>query len=63
VRVVFGFNADEGIRISKAQKYDTSLRQGWYPLVEWGMNREACLRYLKEVTGETWLKSACIYFI
>jgi len=25
------------------------------------MNREDCLRYLKEVTGETWLKSACTY--
>ena len=60
VRVAFGFNADEGVRISKAQRYDTPLRHGWYPLVEWGMNREACLRYLKEVTGETWLKSACV---
>jgi hypothetical protein len=63
VRVAFGFNADEGVRISKARRYDTPLRRGWYPLVEWGMGREDCLRYLKEVTGETWLKSACIYFI
>jgi hypothetical protein len=61
VRVAFGFNSDEGVRISKAKRYDTPLRHGWYPLVEWGMDREACLRYLKEVTGETWLKSACIY--
>jgi len=61
VRVAFGFNADEGVRISRAQRYDTPLRHGWYPLVEWGMNREDCLRYLKEVTGETWLKSACTY--
>src|SRR5262245_37534953 len=61
IRVAFGFNADEGVRISRAERYDTPLRRGWYPLVEWGMGREDCLRYLKEVTGETWLKSACIY--
>jgi hypothetical protein len=60
VRIAFGFNSDEGVRISKAQRYDTPLRHGWYPLVEWGMNREDCLRYLKEVTGETWPKSACV---
>src|SRR5262245_1572518 len=61
VRVAFGFNVDESVRIGKAQRYDTPLRHGWYPLVDWGMNREDCLRYLKEVTGETWLKSACTY--
>jgi hypothetical protein len=61
VRVAFGFNADEGVRINRAQRYDTPLRHGWYPLVDWGMNREDCLHYLKEVTGETWLKSACTY--
>jgi hypothetical protein len=61
VRVAFGFNVDESVRIGKAQRYDTPLRRGWYPLVEWGMNRNDCLRYLQEVTGETWLKSACVY--
>jgi len=62
-RVAFGFNADEGARVSKAEKYDTPLRRGYYPLVEWGMNRDDCLRYLKEVTGETWPRSCCAYFI
>ena len=62
VRVAFGFNADEGSRIAKAQKYDTSFRQGWYPLAhDWGWNRDDCARYLKEVTGEDWPKSACVY--
>jgi hypothetical protein len=62
VRIAFGFNSDEGNRISKAQKYDTSWRRGWYPLAhEWGWNRDACARYLKEVTGEDWPKSACTY--
>lgn len=62
VRVAFGFNSEEANRISKAQKYDTSWRRGWYPLAhEWGWNRDDCARYLKEVTGEDWPKSACIY--
>ena len=61
VRVAFGFNCDEESRIARAAKYDTELRQGWYPLAAWGWSREQCLRYLKEMTGETWPKSACIY--
>jgi hypothetical protein len=62
VRVAFGFNSEEANRISKAQKYDTSWRRGWYPLAhEWGWNRADCERYLKEVTGEDWPKSACVY--
>lgn len=62
VRVAFGFNSEEVSRISKAQKYDTSWRRGWYPLAqEWGWNRDDCARYLKEVTGEDWPKSACLY--
>lgn len=60
-RVTFGFNADEGERVIKAQKYDTPSRRGHYPLVEWGMNRDDCLRYLKEVTGETWPRSCCCF--
>ena len=62
VRVAFGFNSDEGNRISKAQKYDTPWRRGWYPLAQdWGWNRDDCARYLKDVTGEDWPKSACVY--
>lgn len=61
VRIAFGFNAEESSRINKAQKYDTPTRRGWYPLLEWGWDRNACLRYLKEITGEIWLKSACVY--
>jgi hypothetical protein len=51
LRVAFGFNVDESARIGKARRYDTSLRRGWYPLVEWGINREDCLRYIHEVTS------------
>ena len=61
VRVAFGFNSEEGKRISKAQKFDTPWRQSSFPMVDWGWDRDACSRYLKEVTGETWPKSACVY--
>jgi hypothetical protein len=61
VHVAFGFNCDEESRIARAAKYDTELRQGFYPLAAWQWSRERCLQYLKEVTGETWRKSACVY--
>ena len=61
VRVAFGFNCDEESRIARAAKYDTELRQGFYPLAEWRWSRERCLQYLKEMTGATWRKSACVY--
>ena len=61
VRVAFGFNYDEESRIARAAKYDTALRQGWYPLAAWQWSRERCLEYLKAMTGETWRKSACVY--
>jgi len=61
VRVAFGFNCDEESRIIRAAKYDTALRQGWYPLSDWRWSRERCQQYLKEITGETWQKSACVY--
>ncbi len=62
VRIAFGFNVDEERRIIKARKYDTPQRLGWYPLAhDWRWTRSDCERYLKEVTGEEWLKSACVY--
>lgn len=62
VRVAFGFNVDEERRIIKAQKYDTPIRLGWYPLAhDWRWTRADCEQYLKEITGEDWLKSACVY--
>lgn len=61
VRVAFGFNADEGDRINKARTYDTPSRYGWYPVAEeLGWNRDDCQRYLKEITGETFQRSACV---
>lgn len=59
--IAFGFNVDETTRYAKAAKYDTPFRQGFYPLVEWGWNREACLAYIHQVLGVTWKKSCCVY--
>lgn len=62
VRVAFGFNVDESDRINKARTYDNPSRYGWYPVAEeLGWNRDNCQRYLKEITGETFERSACIY--
>jgi hypothetical protein len=61
-RVAFGFNADEKDRIARARGYDTPLRIGYYPLAEdlhW--NREDCGRYLRDLTGETFVRSYCVY--
>ena len=44
-RIAFGFNAEEHGRISRAASYDTPLRQGFYPLVEWGWTRQDCIDY------------------
>lgn len=59
-RVAFGFNADEHKRIDKAMRYDSPARQSFYPLVEWGWTRDACIDYLFRVFGVLWHKSACV---
>jgi len=62
VRVAFGFNVDESDRINKARTYDNPSRYGWYPVAEeLGWNRDDCQSYLKEITRETFERSACIY--
>lgn len=62
-RVAFGFNADETTRALKGAKYDTPLRQGWYPLVEWGWSRQDCKDYIKTIldVDVQWMKSACVF--
>jgi hypothetical protein len=59
--VAFGFNAEEVSRVERAKVYDTSIRLGFYPLVEWRWGRQACLDYIREKTGILWSKSACVY--
>jgi hypothetical protein len=57
-RVAFGFNAEEHKRIDKAMRYDPPSRQSFYPLVEWGWTRDACIDYLFRTLGVLWQKSA-----
>jgi hypothetical protein len=59
--VAFGFNADEAKRVERARTYDTAVRVGFYPLVEWGWNREKCIQYLQETLGVRWRRSSCFY--
>ena len=59
-RLVFGFEAGETRRAEKATAFDTLHRVAEFPLIDWGWDREACRRYIEEVTGvPDWPKSCC----
>lgn len=61
-RHVIGYEVGEHKRVLKDQRYNTSLRTGWYPLVDdWGWDRERCQEYATGVLGVTWEKSACVF--
>ncbi|WP_234798272.1 hypothetical protein [Mycobacteroides chelonae] len=60
-RHVIGYESGEINRANKDRLYDTDLRTGWYPLVEWGWDRQRCQDYVQEVLGCTWHKSACTF--
>lgn len=60
-RHVVGFEANEPNRARKDAFYNTDLRTGEYPLLEWGWDRQACLDYIRDALGVTWNKSACVY--
>lgn len=61
-RLVFGFEAGEQCRAEKATRFDTVHRVAEFPLIDWGWDREACRRYIEQVTGVAdWPKSACAY--
>ena len=50
-RIAFGFNADEKNRISRSCEYNTVSREAFYPLLEWGWDRGACIEYIRSVLG------------
>jgi hypothetical protein len=57
-----GFAVGEERRVAKDQNFGTMAgRVPSYPLIEWGWDRQDCIDYIKEITGVTWLKSACGY--
>ena len=58
-RHVMGFEANEPKRAAKDRLYNTALRTGEYPLIEWGWDREACKAFIYRLTGVHWKKSAC----
>lgn len=60
-RIAFGFNADEIERIERSIEYNTQSREAFYPLRDWGWNRQACVDYLASVLGVVWKRSACVY--
>lgn len=61
-RLAFGFGKSEEVRARRATEYDTPHRRAEFPLIEWGWDREACQRYIENVTGvPDWPKSACVY--
>lgn len=66
VRVAFGYNSEEPRRAEKAIAADDFTRVGierksFFPLIEWGWDREDCLRYIFDAIGVVWDKSACTY--
>lgn len=58
-RHVIGYELGEQGRALKDQRYNTSQRTGWYPLIDWQWTRQTCQEYLTAVTGQAWEKSAC----
>jgi hypothetical protein len=61
-RQAVGFHTGEHGRARRDATYDTPRREGFYPLIEWGWDRQQASRFIEEVTGvAAWPKSACIY--
>jgi hypothetical protein len=61
-RLAFGFEIGEQGRARQASEYDTRHRVAEFPLIDWGWDREACRRYIEQITGvPDWPKSACVY--
>lgn len=59
--VAFGFNAEEIKRVDRAKSFDTAVRVGFYPLVEWGWTRQQCIDYLQGVFGARASRSSCVF--
>jgi hypothetical protein len=61
IRRAIGYNADEQERADRAEGYSTDDQPYEFPLVSWGWGRERCVGYVREVVGETWRKSCCVF--
>lgn len=60
-RHLVGFSTAERSRAKRDTRYNTELRTGEYPLIDWGWGRADALRFLEETFNEKWIKSACTY--
>ncbi|MGK5677622.1 hypothetical protein [Actinoplanes sp. URMC 104] len=60
-RHVVGFAAEEVTRAKRDTSYTSAARTPWYPLIEWGWDRESCLAYLRDVFAVDWSRSCCGY--
>lgn len=58
---VIGYEAGEIARARRDATYDTRVRTGIYPLINWDWDRAACEDYIYRQTGARWPKSACTY--
>lgn len=61
IRRAIGYNADEEARAERAEGYSTDDQPFEFPLLSWGWGRERCAGYVREVVGETWRKSCCVF--
>ncbi|QHE73678.1 MULTISPECIES: hypothetical protein [unclassified Rhodococcus (in: high G+C Gram-positive bacteria)] len=60
-RHVMGFEAGERRRADKDAGYNTDLRTGEYPLIEWGWFRGDAIAFTESVIGTGVGKSACTF--
>jgi hypothetical protein len=57
-----GYAMGEEKRADKDRRFATEQRHPFYPLLEWGWDRQACLDYIEQITGvKGWPKSCCFF--
>lgn len=59
-RHYLGFEVGEPRRAQRDAEFNSPLRHGVYPLIEWGWGRSEAAAFIKEVTNIDWQKSACV---
>jgi hypothetical protein len=52
---------DRGFRDVRLPKVGRAKREPFYPLLDWGWDRQACEDYIEALTGVTWPKSCCSF--
>lgn len=60
-RHVMGFEAGERRRAVKDAMFNTGLRTGEYPLIEWGWTRDDVVAYTRSVVGVSIGRSSCTF--